>query len=235
MQSRGGGWGAFDKDNDKKILTKIPFGDFGELLDPPSADVTAHVVEAFAKLGLSREHPAMVRALDYLRREQEADGAWFGRWGVNYVYGTSAVLPALAAIGEDMSPALYRPRVRLASGLSAGKRRLGRELCILYGHKCRRPRHRYRLANGLGADGSFGRQSRARRRSHRARLPLPDRTSGGRHLGRAGIYRHRLSRLRRGPDDQAAGPGAFQDASCKAPSCRAPSCCATASTGTTSR
>ena len=103
MQSRGGGWGAFDKDNDKKILTKIPFGDFGELLDPPSADVTAHVVEAFAKLGLSREHPAMVRALDYLRREQEAGGAWFGRWGVNYVYGTSAVLPALAAIGEDMT------------------------------------------------------------------------------------------------------------------------------------
>jgi len=65
--------------------------------------VTAHVVEAFGKLGMSREHPAMVRALDYLKREQEADGAWFGRWGVNYVYGTGAVLPALAAIGEDMS------------------------------------------------------------------------------------------------------------------------------------
>ncbi len=103
MQSRGGGWGAFDKDNDKKLLTKIPFGDFGEVLDPPSADVTAHVVEAFGKLGISREHPAMVRALDYLRREQEPSGAWFGRWGVNYVYGTAAVLPALAAIGEDMT------------------------------------------------------------------------------------------------------------------------------------
>ncbi len=102
MQSRGGGWGAFDKDNDKKILTKIPFCDFGEALDPPSVDVTAHVVEAFAKLGLSREHSAMVRALDYLKREQEADGPWFGRWGVNYVYGTAAALPALAAIGEDM-------------------------------------------------------------------------------------------------------------------------------------
>ncbi len=102
MQSRGGGWGAFDKDNDKKILTKIPFCDFGEALDPPSVDVTAHVVEAFAKLGLSREHPSMLRALDYLKREQEADGPWFGRWGVNYVYGTAAALPALAAIGEDM-------------------------------------------------------------------------------------------------------------------------------------
>ncbi len=103
MQSRGGGWGAFDKDNDKKILTKIPFCDFGEALDPPSVDVTAHVVEAFAKLGISREHPSMARALDYLRREQEPDGPWFGRWGVNYVYGTAAALPALAAIGEDMS------------------------------------------------------------------------------------------------------------------------------------
>ncbi|MDE2364427.1 MAG: squalene--hopene cyclase [Hyphomicrobiales bacterium] len=102
MQSRGGGWGAFDKDNDRQILTKIPFCDFGEALDPPSVDVTAHVVEAFAKLGLSRNHPSMERALDYLRREQEPDGAWFGRWGVNYIYGIGAVLPALAAIGEDM-------------------------------------------------------------------------------------------------------------------------------------
>ena len=103
MQSQPGAWGAFDKDNDKKILTKIPFCDFGEALDPPSVDVTAHVVEAFGKLGISREHPTIVRALAYIRREQEADGAWFGRWGVNYVYGTGAVLPALAAIGEDMS------------------------------------------------------------------------------------------------------------------------------------
>ena len=103
MQCENGGWGAFDKDNDKKFLTKIPFCDFGEALDPPSVDVTAHVVEAFGKLGLGMKHPAMIRALDYLRREQEADGSWFGRWGVNYIYGTGAVLPALAAIGEDMS------------------------------------------------------------------------------------------------------------------------------------
>ncbi|BDV38239.1 squalene--hopene cyclase [Methylocystis bryophila] len=103
MQSVSGGWGAFDKDNTQTILTKIPFCDFGEALDPPSVDVTAHIVEAFGKLGISREHPSMVCALDYLKREQEADGAWFGRWGVNYVYGTGAVLPALKAIGEDMS------------------------------------------------------------------------------------------------------------------------------------
>jgi squalene-hopene/tetraprenyl-beta-curcumene cyclase len=103
MQCKGGGWGAFDKDNDKKFLTKIPFCDFGEALDPPSVDVTAHIVEAFGKLGLGKGHPSMVRALDYLKREQEQDGSWFGRWGVNYIYGTGAVLPALEAIGEDMT------------------------------------------------------------------------------------------------------------------------------------
>lgn len=103
MQSRGGGWGAFDKDNDKTITTKIPFCDFGEALDPPSVDVTAHIVEAFGKLGFRGDHPSMVRALAYLKSEQEGNGAWFGRWGVNYIYGTGAVLPALEAIGEDMS------------------------------------------------------------------------------------------------------------------------------------
>ncbi|MEM9706399.1 MAG: squalene--hopene cyclase [Pseudomonadota bacterium] len=103
MQCQGGGWGAFDKDNDRKIVTKIPFCDFGEALDPPSVDVTAHILEAFGKLGMDATHPSVARGLAYLKAEQEADGAWFGRWGVNYVYGTGAVLPALEAIGEDMS------------------------------------------------------------------------------------------------------------------------------------
>jgi len=103
MQCACGGWGAFDKDNNQKILTKIPFCDFGEALDPPSVDVTAHVVEGFAAVGLTRDHPAMVRALAWMKAEQEADGPWFGRWGVNYIYGTGAVMPALAAIGEDMT------------------------------------------------------------------------------------------------------------------------------------
>ena len=103
MQCKGGGWGAFDKDNDKTYLTRIPFCDFGEALDPPSVDVTAHIVEAFGKLGFRIDHPNIARAMDYLKNEQEPDGSWFGRWGVNYIYGTGAVLPALEAIGEDMS------------------------------------------------------------------------------------------------------------------------------------
>ncbi len=103
LQSRNGGWAAFDKDNDKLIIAKIPFCDFGEALDPPSADVTGHVLEAFGHLGFSRSHPAIDRAYRFLREEQESDGSWFGRWGVNYIYGTAAVLPGLAAIGEDMN------------------------------------------------------------------------------------------------------------------------------------
>jgi squalene-hopene/tetraprenyl-beta-curcumene cyclase len=102
MQSSNGGWAAFDKDNDHEILTQLPFCDFGEVLDPPSVDVTAHVIEALGLLGFDRRHPALARALDFVRREQEPDGSWFGRWGVNHIYGTAAVLPALKAIGEDM-------------------------------------------------------------------------------------------------------------------------------------
>ena len=116
MQCKNGGWAAFDKDNDTQLLTKIPFADFGELLDPPSVDVTAHVVEAMAELGYRRDHPALVRALAYMRSEQEHDGPWFGRWGVNYIYGTAAVLPALHAIGEDMR----QPYIRRAADWLVG-------------------------------------------------------------------------------------------------------------------
>ncbi len=102
MQNPGGGWAAFDRDNTDRLLTLIPFADFGELLDPPSVDVTAHVVEALGLYGRGLDDPVVARACRYMRDEQEEDGPWFGRWGVNYIYGTAAVLPALAAVGEDM-------------------------------------------------------------------------------------------------------------------------------------
>jgi squalene-hopene/tetraprenyl-beta-curcumene cyclase len=110
MQSKNGAWASFDKDNTRRYVSKIPFCDFGEMLDPPSADVTAHVLEMFGRLGYSRDFPPLQRAYQYLRQEQEADGSWFGRWGVNYVYGLGAVLPALEAIGEDM----FQPYLRRA-------------------------------------------------------------------------------------------------------------------------
>ncbi|MEZ4601370.1 MAG: squalene--hopene cyclase [Syntrophotaleaceae bacterium] len=111
MQSSNGGWGAFDRDNNSIIVTKIPFADFGEMLDPPSVDVTAHVVEALAALGRDMGDPVIVRALAYIKREQEPRGSWFGRWGVNHIYGTAAVLPALRAIGEDMTAPYVRRAV----------------------------------------------------------------------------------------------------------------------------
>jgi squalene-hopene/tetraprenyl-beta-curcumene cyclase len=97
MQCRNGGWGAFDVDNDADWLYKLPFCDFGAVIDPPSPDVTAHVVELLARE--PRYAEAVRRGVDYLLREQEEDGSWFGRWGVNYVYGVGAALPALRSAG----------------------------------------------------------------------------------------------------------------------------------------
>jgi len=98
MQSRDGGWGAFDADNTSRFPARLPFCDFGEVTDPPSADVTAHTVEALAAEGLSASK-AVRRGVAWLLRAQESDGSWFGRWGANYVYGTGAVVPALIAAG----------------------------------------------------------------------------------------------------------------------------------------
>jgi len=100
MQSSGGGWGAFDADNVRSLVREVPFLDFGEVIDEPSADVTAHALEMLAVLGRGNGEPAR-RAIAWLLEHQEADGSWFGRWGVNHVYGTGAVLPALVGAGED--------------------------------------------------------------------------------------------------------------------------------------
>jgi squalene-hopene/tetraprenyl-beta-curcumene cyclase len=99
MQNRNGGWGAFDKDNDRQILTEIPFSDHNAMLDPATPDVTARVVECLAQLGLPSTHPAIRRAYRFLCEDQTDEGAWYGRWGVNYVYGTSGVLRSLDAAG----------------------------------------------------------------------------------------------------------------------------------------
>jgi squalene-hopene/tetraprenyl-beta-curcumene cyclase len=113
MQSRNGGWGAFDRDNDKQFVSKIPFADFGATLDPPTEDVTAHVLEWLLLDGADPEtDPAVRRGLDYLYRTQEPDGSWWGRWGVNYVYGLGAAVPALVAAGEDPASDRIRRAVR---------------------------------------------------------------------------------------------------------------------------
>jgi squalene-hopene/tetraprenyl-beta-curcumene cyclase len=109
MQSKDGGFAAFDADNTSYYLNMIPFADHGALLDPPTSDVTARVVAVLARIGRPQDKQALSRAISYLRSQQEPDGSWFGRWGTNYIYGTWSVLTALAQAhigGED--PAVRR-------------------------------------------------------------------------------------------------------------------------------
>ena len=103
MQSKNGGWGAFDVDNDKEVLNEIPFADHKALLDPPTVDVSSRILWMLSQWGFKREHPQVARALKFVKEGQELDGCWFGRWGVNYVYGTFLAMTGLSAMGEDMS------------------------------------------------------------------------------------------------------------------------------------
>jgi squalene-hopene/tetraprenyl-beta-curcumene cyclase len=111
MQSANYGWASFDADNTRRSFGELPFSDFGEVIDPPSADVTAHVIEMLAREGRGAE-PAVEGGLLRLSHWQEADGSWFGRWGVNHLYGTSAVLLALEAAGVPRDDLRVRRAVR---------------------------------------------------------------------------------------------------------------------------
>jgi squalene-hopene/tetraprenyl-beta-curcumene cyclase len=108
MQSSNGGWGAFDAENQYHYLNNIPFADHGALLDPPTVDVSARCLSMLAQLGYGQSHPVVRRAIAFLEREQEADGSWHGRWGVNYIYGTWSALSALNAVGVPSSSLMMR-------------------------------------------------------------------------------------------------------------------------------
>ncbi len=99
MQCSNGGWASFDRDNTKMIFQHIPFADHNAMLDPPTVDITGRILEMLANYGVTREDPRVKKAIDFLYRSQEPDGSWFGRWGVNYIYGTFLVLRGLEAMG----------------------------------------------------------------------------------------------------------------------------------------
>ena len=103
MQNRDGGWGAFDRECAREILTYVPFADHNAMVDPSTADLTARGLETLASLGFDEGYLPARRAIDFLRREQEPDGSWFGRWGCNYLYGTWLALWGLRAAGQDLS------------------------------------------------------------------------------------------------------------------------------------
>jgi squalene-hopene/tetraprenyl-beta-curcumene cyclase len=101
MQCRNGGWASFDKNNDRMVFQYVPFADHNAMLDPPSVDITGRILEMLATYGYDKNHPAVKKAIKFIRAEQEPDGSWFGRWGVNYIYGTMLVLRGLEAMGID--------------------------------------------------------------------------------------------------------------------------------------
>jgi len=101
MQCKNGGWASFDKDNDRMVFQYVPFADHNAMLDPATVDITGRVLECLATYGYSMKDAPVRRAVEFIKREQEPDGSWFGRWGVNYIYGTMLVLRGLEAIGMD--------------------------------------------------------------------------------------------------------------------------------------
>jgi squalene-hopene/tetraprenyl-beta-curcumene cyclase len=111
MQCKNGGWASFDKDNDRMVFQHVPFADHNAMLDPPTVDITGRILEMLAAYGFDQSHPAVKKALRFVRAEQEPDGSWFGRWGVNYIYGTALVLRGLEAMGVD----LHEPCVQQAA------------------------------------------------------------------------------------------------------------------------
>ena len=112
MQNRDGGWGAFDKDNDSEFLCRVPFADHNAMIDPSTPDLTGRVLEALARWGGKRGQLPVEKAIRYLRRTQEADGSWFGRWGVNYIYGTWQAIVGLTAIGVPTSDEMVQRGVQ---------------------------------------------------------------------------------------------------------------------------
>src|SRR6516164_3934108 len=111
MQCKNGGWASFDKDNDRMVFQYVPFADHNAMLDPPTVDITGRILEMLATYGYDQKHPAVRRGIEFIREQQEPDGSWFGRWGVNYLYGTMQVLRGLEAIGVDS----HEPMVQQAA------------------------------------------------------------------------------------------------------------------------
>jgi squalene-hopene/tetraprenyl-beta-curcumene cyclase len=113
MQNADGGWASFDRDNDKQWLTEVPFADHNAMIDPSTADITGRVLESLSYFPeFTAAHPVVRRALEFIRRDQTSDGAWYGRWGVNYIYGTWQVLRGVARIGEDLEAPYVRRGVK---------------------------------------------------------------------------------------------------------------------------
>jgi squalene-hopene/tetraprenyl-beta-curcumene cyclase len=125
MQNKDGGWGAFDRDNDRDFLNNIPFADHNAMLDPSSPDVTARVIECLGRFGWRKSNGRVSRAIAYFLKQQLPEGPWYGRWGVNYIYGTSGVLRALAAVRAQENPEVYAAMTRAVDWLKSVQQKNG--------------------------------------------------------------------------------------------------------------
>ena len=127
MQCKNGGWASFDKDNDRMVFQYVPFADHNAMLDPATVDITGRILECLAAYGYDQNHPAVKRAIEFIRQEQEPDGSWFGRWGVNYIYGTMLVLRGLEAMAMDPNEPMIQQAAEWLRIDAECRRRLGRD------------------------------------------------------------------------------------------------------------
>ncbi len=192
MQSANGGWGAFDRDNTKRSVTRIPFADFGATIDPPSEDVTAHIVEWFTLAGATPSDPTMRRALDYLWRTQEPRRLVVRTLGRELRLRCRRRAAGAHRRRRRSGPPAHPARRAMARRAPERRRRLGRDLRLVRRRGAARPRPEHRVADGVGA-ARAARRGRGARRGRRARRGLPRRDAVARRpVGGAALHRHRL-------------------------------------------
>ncbi len=141
MQSHNGGFGSFDVDNTQYYLNAIPFADHGALLDPPTADVTARCIALLSLVDKEKYSRNINKAIQYIKKNQEEDGSWFGRWGTNYIYGTWSVLTALEEANEDPQQDFIRQAVSWLESMQNADGGWGESNASYYLPKHRRPHH----------------------------------------------------------------------------------------------
>ena len=155
MQCKNGGWASFDKDNNRMVFQYIPFADHNAMLDPATVDITGRVLECLAAYGFTLNDKPVKRAIKFIRSQQESDGSWFGRWGVNYIYGTMCVLRGLDAIGFDNHEAMVQQAaewIRMMQNPDGG----WGESCDSYDDRKRKEWARAPLADRVGGAGFDG-------------------------------------------------------------------------------
>ena len=193
FQCRDGGWAAFDKDVIDGWLENMPFADHNAILDPTCSDLTARTLELFGYINFDRHDASVETAIRYLIATQEDDGSWYGRWGVNYIYGTWQVLRGLRAIGQDMTQDwILRGRDWLEE-LSERRRRLGRNVCHIRRSFGQRKGRKHCFTDVLGNHGHL-RVWRSQSGQHTTRVALSSfDPTGGWVVERTANHRHRFS------------------------------------------